>query len=812
MKCTENWLKEYVTTELDTAGIASRLTMLGLEVDTVEPLYRDLEGVVVGKVLEVERHPNADRLSLCTVDDGSGTSRRVVCGAANVRAGMFSPLARPGVVLPGNFKIKASKIRGEKSEGMLCADRELGLDDGRGESGGIMDLDPAEFPDLAPGVELSTVMGLRDTMIEVDLTPNRPDCAGVIGLAREVAGVTGQPLRPPITELPADWTAAAEPLPFKVEVEAAACQRYAARLLRGVRVGPSPWWLRQRLLAVGLRPINNVVDVTNYVMLEYGQPLHAFDHDKLAGGLIRVRQAAAGEQLTTLDGVQRQLTGEMLVIADAAKPVAVAGIMGGADSEVGGDSVNILLESACFAAKSVRKTAAALKLATDSSYRFERGVDPEAAPRALARAVELIVAIAGGEAVPGGVDYREGVVEPPLLTLRLRRINELLGTELALSTVQKLLAGIEIYGEPAGEEALRVQPPSFRVDLEREIDLIEEVARLVGYEQIPTTMPQVAMAAPAVGDEAAGLKALLSARGCYEAINYSFINPAAADWLNWPAADGRRRWLPLLNPLSEEQSVMRSSLLPGLLENARHNINHQCGDLRLFEWGRVYQRPDPDAAPREMERLAAVLSGRRYPEAPLLWEGEAEADIYDIKGLLEEMLEYLQRPGLELTVAVETPAGTVPGHGLTLTYEGKKLGEAGKFQPAVLKAFGIKQQVFYLDLDMESLMALPVAERAFHSLPRYPAVKWDLAMLVAEETPAGEMLAAVIEAGGKLLERAEIFDVYRGRNIEPGKKSVAFAIHYRDAERTLNEEKVAVVHQKIIDLLESRFHGQLREA
>ncbi|MDZ7641387.1 MAG: phenylalanine--tRNA ligase subunit beta [Desulfurivibrio sp.] len=812
MKCTENWLKEYVTTELDAAGIAARLTMLGLEVDTVEPLYPGLAEVVVGKLLAVEPHPNADRLSICQVDDGGDTPRRVVCGAPNVRAGMFSPLARPGVVLPGNFKIKASKIRGEKSEGMLCADRELGLDDGRGESGGIMDLDPAEFPGLAPGAALSAVMGLNDTMIEVDLTPNRPDCAGVIGLAREVAGVTGQPLRPPVPELPADWTAAAQPLPFKVEVEAADCQRYAARLLRGVRIGPSPWWLRQRLLAVGLRPINNVVDVTNYVMLEYGQPLHAFDYDRLAGGLIRVRRAADDEQLTTLDGVQRQLTGEMLVIADADRPVALAGIIGGADSEVGPASVNILLESACFAAKSVRQTAAALKLTTDSSYRFERGVDPEAAPKALARAVELIVATAGGEAVPGGIDYREGVVEPPVLTLRLPRINELLGTELELGAVQKLLAGIDISGEPVGGDTLRVQPPSFRVDLEREIDLIEEVARLVGYEQIPTTMPRVAMAPPAGAEEAAGIKALFTAQGCYEAINYSFINPATADWLNWPTADQRRHFLPLLNPLSEEQSVLRTSLLPGLLENARHNINHQCGDLRLFEWGRVYQPAEAGASPRETERLAAVFSGRRFPAAPQLWEGEAEVDIYDIKGLLEELLAYLQRPGLELIPAAEVPPGMVPGQGLMLTREGEKMGEAGKIQATVLKAFGIKQQVFYLDLDMESLLALPAARHSFRPLPRYPAVKWDLAMLVAEETPAGEMLAAITEAGGKLLEWAEIFDVYRGKNIEPGKKSVAFAIHYRDAERTLNEEQVAVVHQKIIDLLASRFHGQLREA
>ncbi|MFH7320373.1 phenylalanine--tRNA ligase subunit beta [Desulfurivibrio sp. D14AmB] len=811
MKCTENWLKEYVAVEFGPDEIAARLTMLGLEVDAVEPLYPGLDGVCVGRVLSVTRHPNADRLSLCEVDDGGERPRRVVCGAPNVRPGMFTPLALPGAVLPGNFKIKASKIRGESSEGMLCADRELGLAEGQVESGGIMDLDPGEFPGLVPGAPLAQVLGLRDTMIEVDLTPNRPDCAGVIGLARELAGSAGLPLRQP--EVSPPELAGSEP-PFAVKVEAPDCLRYCARLIRGVKIAPSPWWLRRRLLAVGLRPINNVVDVTNYVMMEYGQPMHAFDFDRLAGGLIRVRRAEAGEKMTTLDGVERQLTPEMLLIADAAQAVAVAGIMGGSDSEVGLESVNILLESACFEAKSVRATAAALKLATDSSYRFERGVDPQAAPRALARAMKLIVSLAGGEVAPGGVDYREGVVDPPLLTLRLGRINDLLGTDLDLETVARHLAGIEIHGERLDDQALQIRPPSFRVDLEREVDLIEEVARLIGYDRIPTAMPMVAMEMPATadGDQRPRIKAIMAALGCYEAVNYSFVNPAHADWMGLDAADQRRRMLPLLNPLSEEQGVMRTTLLPGLLENARHNINHQCPDLRLFELGKVFFAEPSSALPREEERLAAVFGGRRHPGSPLLWEGEATVDLYDLKGLLEELLDGLRRSGPVLVPAEDPPPYALPGSCFNLNHEGGKLGECGKLHPRVLKAFGIKQELLYLDLSSSRLLALPATRPAFTPLPRFPSVKWDLALLVPEEVPAGEMLTVIRQAGGKLLEHVEIFDVYRGKNIEPGRKSVAFAIHYRDAERTLNEETVAVVHRKIIDQLVIRFHGQLREA
>lgn len=804
MKFTLNWLRQYLDSDLDGAEVAARLTMLGLEVDQVAPLYPPLEGVVVARVETVQPHPNADRLSLCEVADGSQT-RRVVCGAPNVRAGMLVALALPGTMMPGGFKIKPAKIRGEASEGMLCSAKELGLGE---DQEGIMDL----AGELTVGHPLAEALALRDTLIEVDLTPNRPDCAGVIGLARELAGSTGRPLRKPVTAAP---PLTGGELPFAVAVRSPACRRYTARLVQKVKIGPSPWWLRQRLLAVGMRPINNVVDITNFVMLEYGQPMHAFDFARLAEGRIVVRPAAAGETITTLDGVARELDPEMLLICDGAKPVAVAGIMGGETAEVSEATTAVLLESACFEATSIRRTAGRLKLATESSYRFERGVDPQAAPLALERAVQLLVELAGGEPVAGGIDCGGDPAPALPITLRLARVNALLGLELDLDSVARLLAGIEIFSEKMNEATLRVQPPSFRVDLEREIDLIEEVARLHGYDAIPTTLPRVVMDLPAAdpdterGRQAA---AALQALGFYQAINYSFSAPEHGDRLNLAADDPRRQQVRLLNPLSEEQSVLRSSLLPGLLENLRHNLNHQQPDVWLYEVGKVFFPGPANELPREEERLSAAISGRRHPGAPLLWEGEALVDLAELRGAVEELVAALALPCPEFVPEPVGAAYAAPGLILRLNLAGTTVGELGKISPQTLKAFGIKQEVFYLDLNLTALLAVPVAPRAFVPLPRFPSVKWDLAMLVPEATGAGEMLAAVYEAGGKLVDKAEIFDVYRGKNIEAGLKSVAFAIHYRDPDRTLDEATVGVVHRKIIDLMGSRFQGQLREA
>ncbi len=807
MKFTLNWLREYIDTDLEPARIADHLTMLGLEVDACVPCYPELNGVVVARIEAVFPHPNADKLVLCDVNAGQGLTR-VVCGAPNARAGLVTPLALPGAVLPGGFTIKPAKIRGEESCGMLCSAKELGIAE---DQAGIMEL----AADLQPGVALSQALGLVDTMIEVDLTPNRPDCASVLGIAREVGGVIGKRIKPPVDTPPA---LSDENLPFSVEVEAVAdCPRYAARLVRKVKIGPSPWWLRQRLLAVGMRPISNIVDITNFVMLEYGQPLHAFDFNKLAGGKIVVRRARVGESFVTLDGNEHQLEPEMLMICDAKRPVALAGIMGGANSEVDAETTDILLESACFSAIGIRRTAGKLKMSTEASYRFERGVDPQGVPRAMERAVQLIAALSGGEIVEGGVDCRDGVIAPAPIILRGKRTRALLGMDLTLDRIGAALAGIEIDVEKLDDDTLRVTPPSFRVDLEREVDLIEEVARIVGYNLLPTTLPMV----PMNFSEQDPLRELrkkvvqtLTALGFYEAINYSFVAPQHCDLLGLAADDARRQSVHLLNPLAEDQSVLRTTLLPGLLENLRRNVNHQSHDVRLFEIGKVFH-PLESGQPQEPFRLAAVVSGRRNPGAPVLHAGETPVDILDVKGVVTQILESLRLGGTitcEAGVASQELPFAEPGSVLAVRGGEQILGWCGAFSQKTLKGFGVKQQAFFVDLDLAAFGGFSPQAKTFAPLPKFPFVKWDMALIVPEGAAAGEMLAAIHGCGEKLIERAEIFDVFQGKNIEAGKKSVAISITYRAVDRTLDDETVGKIHQKIIEMMISRFNGQLREA
>jgi phenylalanyl-tRNA synthetase beta chain len=807
MKFTLNWLREYIDTDLEPVRIADHLTMLGLEVDACVPCYPDLTGVVVARIETVHPHPNADKLVLCDVNVGQ-EQKRVVCGAPNARAGLVTALALPGAVLPGGFTIKPAKIRGEESCGMLCSAKELGITE---DQAGIMEL----AADLQPGQPLSQALGLVDTMIEVDLTPNRPDCASVLGIAREVGGVIGKRIKPPVEATPA---LRGGNLPFSVQVESSAdCPRYAARLIKGVKVGPSPWWLQQRLLAVGMRPISNIVDITNFIMLEYGQPLHAFDFNKLAGGRIVVRRAQSGEKLATLDGVEHQLDSEMLMICDVERPVAVAGIMGGANSEVDAETTDILLESACFAAIGIRRTAGKLNMSTEASYRFERGVDPQGVPKAMERAVQLMAALAAGEIVAGGIDYCDGVVAPAPITLRRKRTRTLLGMELSLDQIAAALTGIEIEVERVDDDTLRVTPPSFRVDLEREIDLIEEVARIVGYNLLPTTLPMVPMSFseqnPLRGLRK-NLAQTLTALGFYEAINYSFVTPQHCDLLGLAEDDLRRQTVHLLNPLAEDQSVLRTTLLPGLLENLRRNVNHQSHDVRLFEIGKVFH-PQGNTQPEEPFRLAAVISGRRNPGAPMLHAGQTPADVFDVKGAMAQILDSL-RLGAEITCQVgvvgqELPFAE-PGSVLAIMGEEKLLGWCGEFSQKTLKAFGVKQQAFFVDLDLAALGAFAPQAKHFALLPKFPFVKWDMALIVPAGVAAGEMLAAIHGCGEKLIEQAEIFDVFQGKNIAAGKKSVAISITYRALDRTLDDETVGKIHQKIIDLMISRFNGQLREA
>jgi phenylalanyl-tRNA synthetase beta chain len=808
MKFTLNWLKEYIDLELPVDVVTDRLTMLGLEVDNVVELYRDLESIKVAKIIAVRPHPDADRLTLCDVTLGD-EEFQVVCGAPNAKAGLLTAIALPGVTLSSGMKVKKTAIRGQESSGMLCSEKDLDISE---DHSGIMEL-PAS---AKAGEPLSEALSLRDTLIEVDLTPNRPDCTSVIGIAREIAGFTNQKLRQPIkNELP---KLTGEGVPFSVEVlDSEDCPRYAARLLKNVAICPSPWWLRKRLLSVGLRPINNVVDITNLVMLEYGQPLHAFDFHRLSGGKIIVRRAMANENIITLDGVKRELDQEMLLICDAEKPVAVAGIMGGENSEVVGSTKDILLESACFNPLSVRRTARSLNLGTEASYRFERGVDPELAPRALERAIQLLVEVTGAEAVENGYDCTTGITPRATLKLRVSRTNDLLGLQLDAMEVARCLESIELKVNKEDEDTLLVTPPSFRVDLEREVDLIEEVARLQGYNEIPITMPTVPMNFP---EQQQGLQlrrklaSMLVSQSFFEAINYSFVDENHFDRLKLDDNDPIRQAVAILNPLSEDQKIMRTMMLPSLLQNISRNTSRQNNDIRLFEIGKVFHPVAGQPLPNENMRVAGVISGRQHPGASLLHFGNALVDIYDCKGIVEAILEEVRLSKVVNSVFGNeaAPNYIMPESYIVFQAGDKRVGFLGKIDREVLKSFGIKQDAFFFDLDLDMLIELEPEPKSFRQLPKFPSVERDIALVVPEAVAAGELLTAIENEEEALMESAEIFDIYCGEAVDAGHKSVAITLTYRSIEQTLDDKTVNKVHQRIIKMLENRFQGKLRDA
>jgi phenylalanyl-tRNA synthetase beta chain len=814
MKLTFDWLQNYVDLDgVNPAELAGHLTMLGLEVDAVTPLYEDLAFLKTGLVVAAEHHPNADKLTVCQVRIGDVT-HQIVCGAPNVRKDLMVVVALPGTVLPGDLKIGKSKIRGVESGGMICSERELGLSTAHD---GIMEL-PATIEHGRPFTE---AYGLKDTFIEVDLTPNRPDCASVIGIAREVAGILKRPLVLPVQGSRIDRTSK----DFAVEVESSElCPRYAARLITNVTIGPSPWWLRNRLLSIGQRPINNIVDITNFVMMEYGQPLHAFDFDTLAGGKIVVRAPRADEMtFTTLDGTARQLDPEMMMICDGDKPVAVAGIMGGLNSEVTDTTTTILLESACFNPVSVRRTARKLNLASEASYRFERGVDPEGTINALNRAVDLICELAGGQAPEDGVDCYGGRKEPATLTLSVARTMSLLGITLTAGDIAGLLNSIGIPSRPQDDRTLLVDPPPFRVDIEREADLIEEVARLYGYDNIPTTLPKVALSYPE--QDKPRLRRLriadrLTSVGFTEAINYSFIAEKHTDMLDLASDDPRRQAIRLLNPISEDQAVMRSMLLPGLLDNVRRNINFQRTDIKLFEIGKVFRPLAGNPQPVETTRLAGVLSGNRHGDGSPLYFKEEGIDIFDTKGSVEFIVREMalgqmdSQKGIHFAIPPEGAGEPFveTGYALDILSNTDKIGTLGKIKNEILRRFSIKHEVFFFDLDFEEICRPQTTDKTFTALPVYPSVKRDIALVVPNGVSAGELLSAVRAHPDKLIVNCEIFDVFQGDKIPAGHKSVALSITYRSPTKTLTEKNVEKSHEKIVSLLTDQFGGKFRNA
>ena len=793
MRIPLSWLKEYVDAALPVAELAHRLTLAGVEVGGVEQVVGDWQGCTVGHVLSVDPHPNADRLTLCTVYDGT-EQLRVVCGAPNVAAGQKIAFAHVGARLrdPDSGKmetLKAAKIRGELSQGMIGSERELGLGQ---DHAGIMVL-----PQDAPvGTPLADYLG--DTVLELEVTANRPDCLSVLGVAYEVGAIVGAPVREPELSYPEAGRPIGEQATVEVQ-DAELCPRYTASLVTGINVGPSPGWMQDRLLKVGMRPINNVVDVTNYVMLEYGQPLHAFDFEALKGKKIVVRQAAPGETLISLDGAERKLAPPMLVIADERDPVGMAGVIGGGNSEVSETTTAVLLESASFHPINTRRTADALGARTEASLRFEKGLRPELPPIALRRATGLLLQLAGGTAAQGIVDIYPNASGPRTVTLTLARLEQVLGMSLPLERVTDALASLGFQPAPQGSDAVQATVPPWRADITIEDDLVEEVARVVGYDQIPTAT----LATPIPThqpDPARGLKErlrdLLAAGGFQETISYSLVSREALVRAEaWPT-EALPEPLRVANPLSLEHEWARPSLRPSLLMTLASNWRLEEGPIRLFEVGRVYS-PRPGDLPLEGDVAMGLSLGSR--EAPS-WHGAGEPlGFYDAKGVVEGLLERL---GLRAVYETHEESFFLPGAAARISVQGGEVGVLGEVSPAVLERFDIDVgPVALFELDLASLLPkLPPEGGGYQPLSHFPGAPRDLALLVGLEVPAARV-QEIVERH-PLVAGVTLFDVYTGAQVPAGVRSLAYRVLFQSPERTLTAAEVAAAMEQLLAQLQ----------
>lgn len=802
MKVSLSWLKDYVTIEVDVVKLSEALTMSGLEVSALVDRYAYLDRVVVGGITEVAPHPHADTLSVCRVDVGTGI-KPVVCGATNMKEGDLVPIALPGARLLSGDTIEAGDIRGEPSEGVLCSEAELAL--GTDGSGILL------LPNTAkPGLGVAAALGLSDTLIEFDLTPNRSDCLSIIGIAREVAAILKTPIKYPEVQLPQGETPIEDLTSVTIEAPDH-CPRYAARVVTNVQIGPSPFWLQDRLHSVGLRPIGNVVDVTNFVLMEMGQPLHAFDFDRLAEHRIVVKTAQEGQTFITLDGTERTLASDMLMICDGNGPVALAGIMGGLESEIEDHTTAVLIESAYFNPITTRRTAKRLGLNTESSHRFERGVDPVGVRRALDRAAQLMVELADGRLAEGIVDIYPRPFDERVIDLSVKKTNRLLGTRLSQDEIGAYLKSIEVDIEPLDEDRLKVVPPSFRVDITRPEDLMEEVARLRGYDQIPTTHPVSHTVAKKpdkrlqVRDR---LRELLAGCGFSETVTYSFIGKDACDQLFLDSEDRRRQMVPILNPLTEDQEVMRTSLLPGLLATMYKNTTQRSENLRVFELGKVFLKTGPDQLPEEIEMISCLWTGARYAEA---WHfDETKADFYDMKGVVEALFA-----GMNITGARFAPLTGFdvpymrPGHAAQISAGNDRLGTIGELSKKVLRNFGIEQVAYCFDLNFDRLVDHVSEEKHAKALSRFPATTRDMALIVDDGLEAQGVLDFIADLGEELIEGVEIFDVFKDSPIPKGKKSIALRFTYRSFKRNITDSEVNSIHETMTNKALKQFNAQL---
>ena len=831
MKLSYRWLRQYVEHDWSPDTLAEGLTMAGLEVETVTPIGQSLDGVVVGRIEAVRTHPNADRLVLCDVDLGDGDPVQIACGAPNVAAGQKAPVATVGttLALPSpdspderqEITVEAREMRGEASHGMICAEDELGLSD---DHSGIMVLDE----DAPVGQPLADYLAAHDVtpddaVLDIDLTPNRSDAASHIGVARDVAALADASVERPAVSLPEAGGPTADAVSVDIQDEEG-CPRYVAMLVRDVDVQQSPLWLRRRLSAIGLQPRNHVVDVTNFVLHECGQPLHAFDRAAIAGDTIRVRRTDGETDFTTLDDQARTLPDDTLLICDAERPVAVAGIMGGANSEVGADTTDILLESAYFDPSSIRKTAKALDVQTDSSYRFERGVDRKGQVWAAARAAELIATLGGGTVVPGMVDEHPTPPSPTTVTLRPERLQQVLGMHVPTDEATRLLNAIG-FEVTIQEDGLYCTVPPWRPDVSIEEDLIEEVARLHGYDRIlepkRVPVPSRTPEEPPAAVLERKTRDLLRGRGYREIYTNSMLRVDRAERFNLPPAGSTRA--PIVttkNPISEEMAALRPRLLPGALASMQHNCNHGQDALRFFEFGHVYRRAQDDETPivpgyAEHPALLLALSG---PHAPTGWDTDPrDADLFDLKGLVETLLDDLRVPDVALTPRDTTPSTNgrqpITQHPIDVTTGGTALGTIAQVHPDVTADVDLNDHpVFVAEFRWSRLAEAATAgiDHAYEPVSRFPVVDRDLAVLVHSDQPVGPMQATIRDAGTPLLRRVDVFDVYAGEGIDEDAKSVAFTLRF-GADRTLTDEEVDEQIDAVTQALGRAYNATLRQ-
>ncbi len=800
MLLSRNWLNEFVdVSDISDHAFSEDMTLSGSKVETVARPDAEISGVVVGQILEMVRHENSDHMWVCQIDVGGAEPIHVVTGAQNQKVGDFVPVALPGASLPGGKVIERGTLRGVESNGMCCSYQELGMTD-RDWPHSVVDglfilnSDPdlaAEAP--APGTPIATALHLDDSVVEFEITPNRPDCLSIIGLAREVAATYDRPLwlhTPPRTE----GTGEMESLVHIDDEAPALCPRYTARLVRNVKIAPSPLWLRERLRAGGVRPINNIVDITNYVMLEYGQPMHAFDFSCVDGGHIIIREARAGESIQTLDGKDHALSAGMLCICDEHKPVCVAGVMGGANSEIVGDTAMVLFECANFNGPSVRRTAAALGMRTDASARYEKGLDPQCTVLAVERACELVALLGAGEVVDGMIDILPAPLHETTLALEPEKINALLGTDIAPEEMRRILERLRF----AVDADDTVHVPSWRGDVAHYSDLAEEVARFYGYNRIPVTLLRGDTTCGGYTPEQQTESALgecCRALGYDEIITYSFISPGCYDKIRWAADDPRRDSMKILNPLGEDTSIMRTSVLPSMLEILARNYSFRNTNVRLYEIGRIYNRR-PDGLADEPKVLVLGAYGGM--------------DFYRLKGAVETLLRVLRIPDVRFAAERDNPSYHPGRCAVVLAADGAELGVLGQVHPLVAKNYGVEEELYCAELRFDRLFARTGATPVYVPLPRFPAVTRDLSVTCAEEVTVAQLAEEIRANGAPYLERADFVEVYRGAPVPPGRKSVTFSLSLRADDQTLTVEHADAAMAAILSGLERTLDAHIR--